>query len=83
VKVGNAQTRPEYPSGIQFSWVPNSSHTIEAFNQNYQAPNESNYYRLYQDWSRPSPQPNTTTNPLPITVSATGTYTANFKSNSS
>lgn len=64
-----------YPSGTTFPWEENTQHTLEAFNQDWPAPN--NYYRVFQHWIEPGGSQNNN-NPLTITVTQNGTYRAFF-----
>ncbi|MGA3286918.1 MAG: T9SS type A sorting domain-containing protein [Bacteroidota bacterium] len=63
-------------SGTSFPWAINSTHTLEAFNQDYQAPSEANYFRVYQNWS--TPNGSNVSNPLAVTINQAYTYQANF-----
>ena len=61
----------EYASGTTFGW--SGAHTLEAID----GQSIGGYIQRYQDWTKPNLD-HDQTNPLPITVTGDGTYTANF-----
>ena len=66
-------------SGTSFPWSINSTHTLEAFNQDYQAPSEATYFRVYQNWNKQGdPGSTDPTNPKTVTITSASTYIANF-----
>jgi hypothetical protein len=52
IRVGDWNSRPLRNSPYVEPVTLNSTRVMEAFDQNYQAPNEQNYYRVWQSWSR-------------------------------
>jgi hypothetical protein len=68
-----------FPSGTTFPRRQSTfPHTIRAIDQDFVDPSTNkNYYRVYQNWTKPGAIIDAT-NPLTITVNATGVYIANF-----
>ncbi len=65
------------PSGSVFTWEENSEHSLEAFNQNWPAPN--NYYRVFQNEWQKDGASYSSNNPILITVTEDAEYEAIFK----
>ena len=66
-----------YSSGASVNLGWTTTHTLEAINQNYQAPSELNYFRVFQSWEK-NGSGDGSTNPKSITVDAAVTYEAVF-----
>jgi hypothetical protein len=67
-----------YSSGSNPSLSWTTTHTLEAIDQNYQAPGEANYFRVFDHWNMTGYENVSSANPFSVQVDATTTYTAVF-----
>ncbi|MEK9136416.1 MAG: hypothetical protein AAB393_04785, partial [Bacteroidota bacterium] len=78
IKVGDWGSRPTRTSPYIEAVPQNGTRAMEAFNQDYQAPGEQNYFRVYQNWSK-NQLPFNSANPVQSDpVLGTTDYRANF-----
>ena len=67
----------EVNSPANYEWKYGSQHTIEAIDQDYQEPGQSNYYRIFKQWIKPDANTEFA-NPWSNNFTLEGTYTADF-----
>ncbi len=78
IRVGDWNSRPSRTSPYTEHLVLNSTRVMEGVNQNYQAPGEHNYFRVFRDWSKGESSFGSSNPTQTDPVSSDVTYKANF-----